>query len=539
MPRQSKDGPGRQIQKVFESEVGRIAAEQIRAAQRPPTAEEIRTMQILSTLDDLGGKKVGDDSIVFTGTQIVLPEDMQGKMDKVVDFLTEYEESMNTHFKISKTFNYRPYDVAAAFDRSMKRMFGNTGVGKAQMTMFGVVLPEYISVNSGPHGETLQVPWEKVQFSLLDADFYLSEASSAEYGMIGRITVEAPKRHRNQIEGFFKVVTQELRDNSIYRGHAITAHPEDPQFIALDDIDPAKVIYTEEVEKQLQVNLWTPLQYTKVLREQKIPLKRAVLLAGPNGTGKTMAGALAAMLAVRQGWTYILVRAEDDAMEALNTARMYSPAVVMIEDVDTLVSSGSTRDQVKLVLDRLDNVAAKGAEVMVVFTSNYPGELDKNTVRPGRIDAVIRVEALDAPGYERLVKAHIQPEFLDGDVDYTRVVEAMHYTDLEGQRRGFLPAFAVEAIQRSMRYTIARNQGEPGMISTSDLVEASLGMGEHIKLMDLASRADDKKPALDTVMAGLVSDALDKAVGTFAPIDENAGGIHSIFENVKVELDGK
>ena len=314
-----------QLAQLFDSEMGKIADKQIAKANRPPTEQELRTAAILAALDQLGGKNVGDDSIQFTGTQLILPEDMQGKIDEVVAFLERYQENQETHFNIRKRYNYRPNDVYAAFDRAMRRMFGVSGQGKAQFTMFGIELPEYTSISSGPNGETLQVPLGQVQFGLLEATFSLGSARSAEFGIVGEIAVEAPKKNKNKIEGFFTVVQDELENRSIYRGHAITAHATDPQFIDLGAIDPQRIIYTAEVEDQLRVNLWAPLQYTAALRKAHIPLKRAVLLHGPNGTGKTLAGGLAAMLATQNAWTCIIVRAEDDPLEALNTAAMYSP----------------------------------------------------------------------------------------------------------------------------------------------------------------------------------------------------------------------
>lgn len=534
----SKRAAGNELAKLFGTEMGKIAADQIKAASRPPTADELRTVQILQTLETLGGAKVGEDSIVFTGTQIVLPADMEGKMDQVVQFLEEHEEAQNAHFNIKRKYNYRPNDVWAAFDRAMKKVFGTGGIGKAQFSMFGVEPPEYTSVASGPNGQTIQVPSGKVAFSLLDANFFLEATRHPEFGIIGMITCDAPKKHRNKVEGFFKVIQQELVENSIYRGKAITAHPSEPQFLNLDAIDPTRVIYTEAVEEQLRVNLWAPLQYTQTLRENKIPLKRAVLLFGPNGTGKTLAGGLAAMLATQNGWTYILVRAEDDALEALTTARMYSPAVVMIEDLDTVASANQQRDQIKLVLDRLDNVEAKGAEVMAIFTTNEAADLDRNVVRPGRLDVVIEVKELDRPGYERLVKALIAPELLETDKNGDSLI---NYDEVCAALDGFLPAFATEAIQRSMRYSIMRNGGKPGIITTQDLVLAAEGMAAHIALMDAASRAVDKRPSLETALTGVITDALSDTAGKFVAIEGDASDIHSVFQNVQVEYarDGK
>ena len=168
--------------------------------------------------------------------------------------------------------------------------------------------------------------------------------------------------------------------------------------------------------------------------------------------------------------------------------------------------------------------------------SNFAEKLDRNVIRPGRLDAVIYVEALDDAGYERLVKALIDEELLESDVDYAQVVEAMHYVDDKtGQRKGFLPAFAKEAAERALRYSIMRNNGEPAPIDTKALVNACLGMAAHIKLMEAASHADDAKPTLDVALRDSVMAAMADTAGTFVPIEKD-GEIHSVFEGVKVEL---
>lgn len=505
------------------------AAERVLAkASRPPTEQERITAELLAKLDALGGQNVTEDSLVFEGTQFVLPQQMEGKIDEVVGFLQEWDQQQNAEFEFVRKFNFKPFDGAAAFSRAMKRVFGTTGIGKATFSFFGKQPPQYRSVPSGPGGKTIQVPWGRVNFSLLEATFMLGAAHTDEYGIVFQISVEAPKKHQARIEGFFAVIEDELVNGSMYKGHAITAHPEEPQFLDTDLVDPDKIIYRPEVFEQLDVNLWAPMRYTEALREAGIPLKRAVLLEGPNGTGKTLAGLRTAQIAQENGWTFILVRAGDDPFGALMTARMYAPAVVWVEDLDVIASAGISavagRQAIARVLDTLDNVQAKGAEVMAGFTSNFADKLDKSVVRPGRLDAVIPVGSLDANGYERLVKVLVG-ENLAPEIDFPQVAEAYE---------GMLPAFAAEAAQRAVRYSITRNQGRPAEISTADLVDAAFGMKAHLDLMENAKHGDHDVTTMDVRIAELVSVALDNTQGkmvsspddgydiTFAKKPENA-----------------
>jgi len=303
---------------------------------------------------------------------------MKGKIDEVVDFLSDWDKQQNAEFQFIKQFMFKPADGAAALNRAMKKVFGTTGIGKATFSFFGKQPPQYRSVPSGPGGQTLQVPWGKVNFSLLDATFTLGATMTDEYGVVFQIAVEAPKKHQARIEGFFRVIENELINASIYKGRAITAQKiggsDDPQFVDTSGIDPSKIIYRPEVHEQLDVNLWAPMRYTDALREAGIPLKRAVLLEGPNGTGKTLAGLRTAQIAQENGWTFILVRSGEDPFGALTTAKMYAPAVVWIEDLDVIASAGISavegRKAIARVLDTLDNIQAKGGEVMAGFTSS-------------------------------------------------------------------------------------------------------------------------------------------------------------------------
>lgn len=455
---------------------------------------------VLAALDALGGATVGDDSLIFTGTQFILPAAMEGDLPGAIRYLKDWHEQQSTTFRFTRTYHNRPYDGAAAFERAMKRVFGTSGIGKATMSFFGSNPPEYLTVASGP-GTTTQVPWGEVEFSPIKAVFDLSYTQDSEYGVVFQLSVQAPRKHRKRVEGFFSVVEDELAQHSLYKGHAITSDAIEPKFLDTSKVDASKVIYKQEVMTQLDVNMWAPLRYTQALRDAGVPLKRAVLVEGPNGTGKTLSGLLTAKIAQENGWTFILVRAGEDPLEALKTARVYAPAVVWVEDLDVIASAEGTNDRKKIskVLDVLDGLQGKGSEVMAGFTTNFVEKLDKGVLRPGRLDAVIHIAELDASGYERLIRALVSDRMLSKRTDMEAVT---------AEFAGFLPAFAAEAIQRAMRYSIVRNGGRAGVITTEDLVDAARGMKAHLDLMDRAQHTGSDVVTLDDVFAEVVQDAM-------------------------------
>lgn len=458
------------------------------------SAESQNRAAILAALDALGGLTVQEDSLLFEGTRIVLPEAMEGHVDDAITYLTDYQRMQEKTYSYTRVYPFRPYDGAAAFERTMKKIFGSTGIGQTIPPSFfsPEQPPEFRTIKVGV-GKTAQVPWGEIAFSPLDATFHTG-GRMTEDGPCFVLMVEAPRKHRRRIEGFFDAVGRELAENSIYRGQAITGATEDPDFLDVSTIDPSRVIYSEDVMTQLNANLWALLDHTETMRRLNIPLKRAVLVEGPYGTGKTLAGALTAQRAIANGWTYVLCRpGVDDLMTTLKTAQLYSPAVVWFEDVDTVGSTGDPLYISKL-LDTLDSVTNKGAEVVAGFTTNHVDKLQKGLLRPGRIDTVIHIGELDAAGIEKLIKVVVPDDLLDSDIDYRKVTPAFS---------GYVPAFAREAIDRAMRYSIARTGGTPDLVTTADLIGAAQGLRAQLHLMEAAQEGSNV-PTIGQALTGLV-----------------------------------
>jgi transitional endoplasmic reticulum ATPase len=462
---------------------------------REPTEQELLREKILAELDALGGAILGEDDIVFQGTKMVLPEAMAGDLDAVIETLIKRRDDEAEHFEFSRTYPYRPYDGAAAFQRAIIRVFGMSPAGKPWKDMFGQQhLPQLISVNIGPNRH-IQVPWDMFHLEWLEADFTLGHSKTRE-GIVFTLYVEAPRRQQKRVEAFMVFVEEELRERSIYRGKALTGDDGvQLGFFDPNQLDRAKVVYNQDVMDQLDANVWTPIEHADLLRSLSIPLRRAVLLEGPNGTGKTSAGVLTAQKAVQHGWTFIRVPTGEDPLQALSTARQYAPAVVWFEDIDEL-SAGKTRGEVSKLMDVLDNVQSKNADVVAVFTSNFPELIEKGVLRPGRIDSVIHVGALDADGAERLIKALLPEGMLAANVDFEKVGAACE---------GYLPAFLTEVVHRAVRYAVARTKGLPDVITTSDLCQAADGLRPQLQLMLDAGQANhEKAPPLDESMAAVV-----------------------------------
>lgn len=464
-----------------------------RTAKKVSADQKIRAA-ILEQLDALGRLQVSDEALIFEGEKFILPKHMEGNIGGAAKYLLDYEKAQQKAFNFSKVFQYRPFDGAAAFQRTMMKVFGSMGIGKSTFGFFGEEYkPEIRTISISPT-ETMQVPWGDVMFPPLEATFTLGFTRDPELGILFTLYVEAPKKHEARVHAFFSIVDQELKDNSIYKGKAINGAQE-PGFEDVFQVDPRKVIYSEEVLTQLDANLWTLIRHADTMRDLGISLKRAVLVEGPYGTGKSLCGILTAQEAVRNGWTFILARpGKDDLFDVLKTARLYAPAVVWYEDIDVVAKGGSS-SHLSQLLDVLDGISAKGNEIIAGFTTNHVEKIQKGVLRPGRIDAIIPIGQMDAVGFRKLVQVAV-PTNLLGEVDYDKIAEAFD---------GLVPAFALEAIERAMRYTIARNGGTPGLIETQDLVDAAAGLRPQLEIMAEAKEGSDQH-TLDRAVTRIVED---------------------------------
>ena len=479
---------------------------------KPKSEQEQARDAILNMLGRWGGTLVQDETIRFEGTEVVVPVQFAGRMDEFIRYLQKYEKDQRATYNFNRTFRYRPWDGAAAFQRAMRLLFGTAGIGQKTYGMFGQEYPpEYVTIPVGPH-ESESVPWGRVSLDLLEATFDLGATRDKEYGELFVLSVEAPKRYRAHIAAFFEAVARELEERSIYRGKAVNGATQ-PAFLDTSGLDPSKVIYSDETLRQLGANVWSALDYSETMRRENISLKRSVLLEGPYGTGKSLGGLLTAQRAVKNGWTFILVRPGiDDLYDALKTAQVYAPAVVWFEDIDVISASADAVDMSR-ILDMLDSVTNKGVEVLAGFTTNHVERLPKGVLRPGRIDAIIHIGGLDVNGYRKLTESVIRAELL-GDIDYEKVAKAFMYHEVKpGENvvidgvtvvkdgkvlepnygyvlredgivvhEGYLPAFAKEAIERAQRYVIDRT-GKPGVIETEDLVNSAYGLRRQRELM--------------------------------------------------------
>ena len=475
------------------------AVQDAKARTKEPSQEEKLRDAVSHLLGELGALTVQDDALLFEGERFILPSQYEGKVESAIDFLVNHIKQQKQTFRFHRDMPYRPYDGAHAFMTVMKQLTGTTGLGQTKWTFFGPKHPQFLSINTSST-KVEQIPWGEVNFPMYEATFTVGSKYDDDRGVIFHLSVEAPRKWRKHIEAIFSIIEKHLTEHSIYRGQAIDGS-ENPNFLDLSGVNIDRVFYSADVMAQLDAHVWTPVVYADEVRKL-MPLKRAILLAGPYGTGKTLGCMLTAQKAVESGWTFVMCRTgRDDPAQVMKTAALYAPAVVVVEDIDVHAEGGTNAD-ISRLLEMLDGITNKGVEVAGLFTTNHLDRIQKGALRPGRIDAIIEIGDLDEAGFKKCITATVTTKYIADEIDWARVSEAY---------QGFRPAFVVEAAQRAQRYTMSRNAGVPGVIETDDLVHAADSLRPQLDLMEGAKEGANSVSINDLLRAE-VDHALSRSI---------------------------
>jgi transitional endoplasmic reticulum ATPase len=450
------------------------------------TDKELR-QQALEKLAEIGGKLRGEDDVVFSGTKFILPENTN--LEESIEFLQAKRDDEEAETSWNRQFPYRPNDGARATKLAIEEIAGwVTGL----RSFWGRTLPDHIDVQTGPGpNDREQVPWGHMGIpGMSGLAVHLGVGKDPELGAVFRITASGPRKFRFHVQGLFDLIEKNLRTNSIYRGKAIDGAE---QFIDVSVVDPADVVYTASVQRRLECDVWSFIRHEHLLEELGQGGKFAVLFDGPYGTGKSLAALLTAQIATAHGWTFLMCRpGKDNLVQTLELARMYQPAVVFGEDIDTMAGANSGTI-IERHLDMLDGIKTKGLKLIAVFTTNHAEDIHQGMLRPGRIGAVIRIGAMEREGVERL-GTRVIGKALDPATDWDAV---WHSVD------GYMPAFVREVFDRSVRYAIALNDGVLGTIGTEAICLAADSLRDQHELMSGAK---------EQVIQGELGAALERVV---------------------------
>lgn len=428
------------------------------------------------------GPVVGTSDIVVGGKKIILPDGMSGMQVIVAILNWVIQQEQYTDF--TRTFSYRPYDGANAANAVMQTLYGFV-IGTQTHTEFGPINPQIIEIDVGPD-ETAQIPWGKVLLPSLDALVSLEATRHPEYGMVFRMRVHAQHKHADEVRVLFEAVEDHLRHNSIYRGKAITATGStEPTYMDLSAVEVERIRYPDRIQNLLDVNVLGPMRMTAAYDEINIPTGVCTLAAGGFGTGKTLAGQLAGLVAIQSNWTALYASSGAHIIELLQLAKLYAPCFIFAEDID--VFGASDVANLQAMLEAFDGVQAKGHKIVVLLTANNPQNMAAAMLRCGRTDVLINMNEQDAGSVERLIQAKIGPNQLAADIDYATIARAT---------KDFSPAFIGQVAELAARAALFEHQGATSFKLTNDnLLEAAHQVGIlHKVMVEAMSRTTQPLP---------------------------------------------
>lgn len=426
----------------------------------------------------IGGHEVHWEGRAFSLPAIPNPLGLRESAEVLNRKADEEEQPIS----ISEIIDALPWDGAQAFAQAVEDLFG-WGIWQPQRMMWMKIPPTMRTIKTGPGPkDNKQVFWGELFIPQLEATLSTSVA-----GMDGRVVFKIEgtiaKKDRHRIESLISLARIYAHERSIYKGKAFRMFVKpngsldadrEPEFIKLNHDLEKDLIFSDDVKAQIDTNLFAPIKYPQACRAQNIPLKRGILLEGRYGVGKSMTAAVTASLAVRHGWTFILLDRVSGLKSVLDFAHRYAPVVVFAEDIDRIISGEDRTFSIDDVLNTLDGVQGKSHEIITVLTTNHADKINRALLRPGRLDAIVSVAPPDAAAAEKLMRLYgrgmIKPE-----------------TNLKASGAaiaGQIPAVIREVVERAKLAAIVRTGGTPEELVDNDLVVAANTMKNHLDLMD-------------------------------------------------------
>jgi transitional endoplasmic reticulum ATPase len=435
---------------------------------------------VLGTMSEKEQKKT-DTEIERAGRKIILPSDPKHmSYDEAIDTISRKKREEETKINVVEEIDAYPFEGAYAFMNVLKDLFG---WAEAVPTpgFFGDNPPVTVGIEIG-FQKNAQIIWGRVKIPGVDG--HLETAIGQKRGRpIFVIRGEIRKKNQLLVLEIANQTREWVKKNSIYRGQAIKLRTDGdgdltaslaPEFLDLSRVNPDELTFGDDVAAQVSTNIWTLIEHTEACRKNKIPLKRGILCEGPFGTGKTLTAFVTAQKCVANKWTFIMVDRVQGLDAALEFARQYQPAVVFAEDVDRAIAGQERTTQIDDILNTIDGVESKGTEVITILTSNNATSINRAMLRPGRLDAVISIQAPDSKAAMKLIKLYAR-DSLDPKADLKEAGKAVN---------GQIPAVIREVVERAKLYAIGRTGSADIKIVGDDIVHSARQMTAHLELLN-------------------------------------------------------
>ncbi len=189
---------------------------------------------------------------------------------------------------------------------------------------------------------------------------------------------------------------------------------------------------------QIREMIELPLSEPELFQQLGIDPPSGVLLYGPPGTGKTLiaravAGEVNAHFTTISGPEIVSKykgESEEKLREAFDTAEANAPAVVFIDEIDSIAGArGDDADMetrvVAQLLTLMDGLESRG-QVVVIGATNRVDAIDPALRRGGRFDREIEIGVPGEEGRREILDVHTRSMPLAGDVSLDRLAARTH-----------------------------------------------------------------------------------------------------------------
>ena len=386
--------------------------------------------------------------------------------------------------------NCFPADGVVAFNRALQNVFGFT-LAKASFSR----PPQTINIETSL-GKTESFFYGTMIPPSLEKGFFQVELN-LPVGII--LSGQIKRKFEDKTQELVAEIKRILREESIYRGKACeitlgqnVAFPM-PKFI---DVQPVTLILNRATESRLSIDLWARLKNPIAFRKNNVSMKRGILCSGVYGTGKSLTASKTAHIATENGWTFLSLKKLQgtyDFVEAYKLCQLYAPSVLFVEDIDA-ITSGIRGSEMNDMLETMDGVGAKGKEVVVVFTTNFPEKINDAFMRSGRIDRHVKLGLPDLEGIAHFVVT-IGGNSLTSDCDIPAVCKAFE---------GLVPADICEGIDGAKALAIETlpvgKWNIDGLVTTEMLLNSAESMRDQRGL--ISNKIDANEKALSDIRKG-------------------------------------
>jgi transitional endoplasmic reticulum ATPase len=235
----------------------------------------------------------------------------------------------------------------------------------------------------------------------------------------------------------------------------------------------------DEVKQHLKESVEWPIKNPEIFTRLGIRPPKGILLYGPPGCGKTL---LARAVATESEANFISIKgpevfskwvgeSEKAIREVFRKARMAAPAVIFLDEIDSLTprrgmgmsDSGVSERVISQLLTEMDGITTL-QDIVVIAATNRPDMVDQAVLRPGRFDRLIYVPEPDDKSRLQILKIYTKGMPIGADVDLNQLTMMTKYysgADIESLCR--------EAAMHALRHDV--NSREVGMKDFQDALK--------------------------------------------------------------------